>query len=201
MWSVYQMLSLDDNIDPETRIKLLDHMSSWMYHNFDNYMPVLDLSGSSSTSKQSTSQYDNHHGNMYYTQTLNKSSPNPNFARQIRNNTPFMHSHNPVSPSSRAAKYQGRKNEKSSQVVSQQHCGQIRQQIRQIKSSPLRDISNTQYKSHWTVLANIVADPRIPIKRGGRPPRWCQLPTRLFQKICMIKQKNRDLWRGHRWIR
>ncbi len=37
LWMIHHALSSDDHINPDIRIKLLDHMATWSHHNMDNY--------------------------------------------------------------------------------------------------------------------------------------------------------------------
>ena len=135
--SVHRIISSDDTIDPETRIKLLEHMSSWHYYNFDTQSSVLDLSaGNTSPSLPLCLSKDNG------TEAATKISSRTLSGGQMSTNTPFTQLHH-VQPAMSTYPNCGTMRQMSSQSVVE------RQQLRHRETSfPLRDISNTASKSH-----------------------------------------------------
>ena len=115
--SVHHIISSDYNIDPETRIKLLDHISSWLYHNFDSQLPghVMDLSaGSAPRSPLHQSRVEKHDPET--TRTISSAITSP---REITLSAPFTQSHPREHVTSTYAN-RGVQRQKSTQAVVEQ---------------------------------------------------------------------------------
>ena len=134
--SVHRIISSDDTIDPETRIKFLEHMSSWHYHNFDTQSSVLDLSAGNTSPSLPQGLSKN-----YGTESTTKLSSSALSLGQTSTNTFTQLQH--VQPAMSTYPNCGTMGQMSNQTVVQ------RQQLRHRETSfPLRDISNTVSKSH-----------------------------------------------------